>query len=46
MNFPLPCIFHRTSQTEVQHNGLQQAYGRYAAHRPPSTIGKVSATLS
>lgn len=31
----------RTGQTEEQCNGLQQLYGRYAAHRPPSTIGKI-----
>ncbi|XP_023727055.2 alpha-tubulin N-acetyltransferase [Cryptotermes secundus] len=31
----------RTGKTEERYNGLQQLYGRYAAHRPPSTIGKI-----
>jgi len=42
LNLCLPCVCQRSSGTEEQCNGLQQLYGRYAAHRPPSTIGKVS----
>ncbi|XP_069691938.1 alpha-tubulin N-acetyltransferase 1-like isoform X2 [Periplaneta americana] len=31
-----------SSETQERYNGLQQTlYGRYAAHRPPSTIGKI-----
>lgn len=45
MNLFLHCVLHRTSQTKELCNGLQQSYGRYAAHRPPSTIGKVSVSL-
>jgi hypothetical protein len=45
MNLSLHFVFHRTKQTEEQYNGFQQSYGRYAAHRPPSTVGKVSVSL-
>ncbi|KDR17616.1 alpha-tubulin N-acetyltransferase 1-like [Zootermopsis nevadensis] len=31
----------RANEAEEHCDGLQQLYGRYAAHKPPSTVGKI-----
>lgn len=46
LNLCLYYVFHRTNQTEEECDGLQQSYGRYAAHKPPSTMAKVSIIMT